>query len=98
MRWRADRSCLKPVPPRPICLTGWSVPIWRPAVAKGRMILFTAIEIGDTTIHRIVEQEGPFFDAMQFFPTLTKELLDQNRGWLQPRFIDARDQLMLCIQ
>ncbi len=35
---------------------------------------------------------------MQFFPTMTKELLDQNRGWLQPRFLDARDQLMLCIQ
>jgi hypothetical protein len=27
-----------------------------------------AIEIGSATIHRIVEQEGPFFDAMQFFP------------------------------
>ncbi|HEY3794771.1 MAG TPA: MBL fold metallo-hydrolase [Bradyrhizobium sp.] len=35
---------------------------------------------------------------MQFFPTITKELLDGNRGWLQPRFLDARDQLMLCIQ
>jgi glyoxylase-like metal-dependent hydrolase (beta-lactamase superfamily II) len=56
------------------------------------------IEIGSATIHRIVEQEGPFFDAMQFFPTITRELLDENRGWLQPRFLDARDQLMLCIQ
>ena len=56
------------------------------------------IEIGSTTIHRIVEQEGPFFDAMQFFPTMTKELLDENRGWLQPRFLDTRDKLMLCIQ
>ena len=58
----------------------------------------TSIEVGNVTIHRIVEQEGPFFEAMQFFPTLTKELLDENRGWLQPRFIDARDELMLCIQ
>jgi hypothetical protein len=57
----------------------------------------TGIEIGSTTIHRIVEQEGPFFEAMQFFPDITKELLDANRSWLQPRFIDARDQLMLCI-
>jgi glyoxylase-like metal-dependent hydrolase (beta-lactamase superfamily II) len=56
------------------------------------------IQIGSTTIHRIVEQEGPFFEAMKFFPDITKELLDQNRGWLQPRFLDARDQLMLCIQ
>ena len=50
----------------------------------------TKIEIGNATIHRIVEQEGPFFEAMQFFPTLTKELLDENRKWLQPRFLDAR--------
>ena len=56
------------------------------------------IEVGSATIHRIVEQEAPFFDAMQFFPTLTKELLDENRGWLQPRFIDTMDKLMLCIQ
>jgi hypothetical protein len=25
-----------------------------------------------------VEQEGPFFGAMQFFPAITKELLDEN--------------------
>ena len=56
------------------------------------------IEIGSATIHRIIEQEGPFFEAMQFFPTMTREILDENRGWLQPRFLDASDQLMLCIQ
>jgi glyoxylase-like metal-dependent hydrolase (beta-lactamase superfamily II) len=56
------------------------------------------LEIGNVTIHRIVEQEGPFFDALQFFPTLTKELFDENRGWLQPKYIDAQDRLMLCIQ
>ncbi|HXZ06987.1 MAG TPA: MBL fold metallo-hydrolase [Paraburkholderia sp.] len=58
----------------------------------------TAIEIGSVTIQRIVEQEGPFFEALQFFPSLTKELLDENRHWLQPRFFDAQDRLMLCIQ
>ncbi len=58
----------------------------------------TKIQIGNCTIHRIVEQEGPFFEALSFFPTLTKELLDENRSWLQPRFIDMQDKLMLCIQ
>jgi glyoxylase-like metal-dependent hydrolase (beta-lactamase superfamily II) len=58
----------------------------------------TQIKLGDLTIHRIVEQEGPFFDVLKFFPTLTKELLEENRAWLQPRFVDAADQLMLCIQ
>ncbi len=56
------------------------------------------IEIGNVAIHRIVEQEGPFFDVMQFFPDLTKELYEENRGWLQPKFIDAQNRLMLCIQ
>ena len=56
------------------------------------------IQIGNCTIHRIVEQEGPFFDASTFFPTITKELLDENRGWLRPRFLDNQDKLMLCIQ
>jgi glyoxylase-like metal-dependent hydrolase (beta-lactamase superfamily II) len=60
--------------------------------------LSAPIEIGSVTIHRIVEQEGPFFDVMQFFPTLTRELFEQNRAWLQPRFIDAENRLMLCIQ
>ena len=58
----------------------------------------TAIEVSNVKIHRIVEQEGPFFEAMHFFPTMTRELLDENRGWLQPRFLDASDRLMLCIQ
>ena len=46
------------------------------------------IEMGSITIHRIVEQEGPFFDALEFFPALTKELLEENRAWLQPRYIE----------
>jgi glyoxylase-like metal-dependent hydrolase (beta-lactamase superfamily II) len=60
--------------------------------------LTTQITLGDTTIDRIVEQEGPFFDVSTFFPALTKELLDENRAWLQPRFVDSKDRLMLCIQ
>jgi glyoxylase-like metal-dependent hydrolase (beta-lactamase superfamily II) len=60
--------------------------------------LSAKIQIGSTVIHRIVEQEGPFFEALKFFPTLTKELLDENRAWLQPNFIDRAGQLMLCIQ
>ena len=58
-----------------------------------------SLKIGDLTIHRIVEQEAPLFDVLKFFPTLTSELLDENRDWLQPRFLDpATDRLVLCIQ
>jgi glyoxylase-like metal-dependent hydrolase (beta-lactamase superfamily II) len=56
------------------------------------------IQIGNSTIHRIVEQEGPFFKAVSFFPTLTEELLGEHRPWMQPRFLDAEDKLILCIQ
>jgi glyoxylase-like metal-dependent hydrolase (beta-lactamase superfamily II) len=56
------------------------------------------IKLGDVTIHRIVEQEGPFFDVLTFFPTLGKELLEANRAWMQPKFMSPQDELMLCIQ
>jgi len=56
------------------------------------------IQIGSISIQRIVEQEAPFFEALQFFPTLTKEVLAENRAWLRPRFLDSEDKLVLCIQ
>ena len=59
----------------------------------------TAIALADITIHPVVEQQGPFFDVFEFFPTLTKELLEENRAWLQPTFIDpASGRLVLCVQ
>jgi glyoxylase-like metal-dependent hydrolase (beta-lactamase superfamily II) len=58
-----------------------------------------AITLKDITIHPVVEQQAPFFDAMEFFPTLTKELLEENRAWLEPTFIDpASGRLVLCVQ
>jgi glyoxylase-like metal-dependent hydrolase (beta-lactamase superfamily II) len=56
------------------------------------------IQIGNITIHRIVEQEGAFFEALRFFRTLTKELLEENRHWLHPRFLDQTGKLVLSIQ
>ena len=32
----------------------------------------TAISLEDITVHPVVEQQGPFFDVMEFFPTLTQ--------------------------
>ena len=42
----------------------------------------TAFKIGDITIHRVVEQEGGFFDPLAFFPSLAPEVLEENRSWL----------------
>ena len=60
----------------------------------------TTFSIGDTTIHRVVEQEGPFFDPLKFFPSLTPEVLEENRGWMTDGgYLDRQSgQLVLCIQ
>ena len=58
-----------------------------------------AITLKDITIHPVVEQQGAHFDTLEFFPTLTKEVLEENRPWLQPAFIDpATGRLVLCVQ
>ena len=56
-------------------------------------------KVGNLTIHRIVEQEEPFFDPLFFFPKLSPELLAENMSWMQPRYIDPKTgKLVLCIQ
>lgn len=57
------------------------------------------ISLGEISIHRIIEQEGPFFDAKTFLPGLTDEILAENRSWLEPRFVEpGTGKLNLCIQ
>ena len=59
----------------------------------------TAIPLHDITIHPVVEQQGPFFDVLEFFPTLTKELYEENRSWLEPTFVEPGSRkLVLCVQ
>src|SRR5688572_24277733 len=56
---------------------------------------FTA---GDMTIHRIIEQEGPFIAALDMIAGLTPELLAENREWMRPAALDDKDVLRICIQ
>jgi glyoxylase-like metal-dependent hydrolase (beta-lactamase superfamily II) len=59
----------------------------------------TSFAVGDMTIHRIVEQEQGFTPVLEFLPTLSRELLDENRAWLEPAALDpATDKLVLCFQ
>jgi glyoxylase-like metal-dependent hydrolase (beta-lactamase superfamily II) len=60
----------------------------------------TTFKLGDVMVHRVVEQEAPFFDPLEFFPTLTKEALEENRGWMaEGGYLDKRNgQIVLCIQ
>jgi glyoxylase-like metal-dependent hydrolase (beta-lactamase superfamily II) len=57
------------------------------------------IALKDVTIHPVVEQQGAFFDFLEFFPKLSKEQFEENRSWLEPTFVDpATQRLVLCIQ
>jgi glyoxylase-like metal-dependent hydrolase (beta-lactamase superfamily II) len=59
----------------------------------------TSFRIGDMTIHRIVEMEAPFMDALDFLPGLTTELLDEHRSWLEPAALEAATRkLIFCFQ
>jgi len=44
--------------------------------------------IGDMTVSRIVEYEGPIFPPGFLFPDADDETLRANADWLQPAFID----------
>ncbi len=60
----------------------------------------TTFQVGDITIHRIVEQEAPLFDPLTFFPSLTRDVLEENRGWMtEGGYLDRQNgELVLCIQ
>ncbi len=53
---------------------------------------------GNATIHRIIEMECGISPIRDFFPTLTADLLDENRSWLAPAGLDQDDKLVLCFQ
>ena len=58
----------------------------------------TVFQIGDMTIHRIVEMEAGFTDALEFLPDLKPEILAENRGWLAPTGLDSEGRIVLCFQ
>ena len=61
--------------------------------------MIETIELGDIAIQQIVEQQLPFVPVREFFPTLTGELLDEHRSWLEPRFVDpVSEHIILCVQ
>ncbi len=56
-------------------------------------------QVGDLSLHRIVEQEGLSFPAHQFFPGISPELLAEQLDWLKPRFVAGEEnRVVLCIQ
>ncbi|MBC7634299.1 MAG: MBL fold metallo-hydrolase [Acetobacteraceae bacterium] len=59
----------------------------------------TTYQVGDVTIHRIVEDEAPFEEATRFLPNLTAQQLAESRSWMAPAALDpATDKLIFCFQ
>jgi glyoxylase-like metal-dependent hydrolase (beta-lactamase superfamily II) len=55
--------------------------------------------IGASSLHRVIESEGPLLPPFEIFGDCTQAHLDDNRGWLQPRFQDpVSKQLVITIQ
>lgn len=55
--------------------------------------------VGDLTIHRIIEQEATFLPALDMLPSLTAEVLAENRSWMrEAKALDDDDVLLLCFQ
>ncbi len=55
--------------------------------------------VGDLTIHRVIEQETTFLPAMDMLPGLTPDVLAENRAWMRAaKAIDDSDTLILCFQ
>jgi glyoxylase-like metal-dependent hydrolase (beta-lactamase superfamily II) len=50
---------------------------------------------GSASLQRVVESEGPLLDPFEIFGDCTQAHLDENRGWLQPRFQDPASKLLV---
>ena len=56
-------------------------------------------KLGELEIHRAIESEVPIFDTFTFFPEATREVVEVNKDWLMPRYIDPKTiEVILCIQ
>ncbi len=55
----------------------------------------TRFAVGDFQVDRILEQELPGFDPFDFLPTLTPEILEANRHWLEPLSLDPASGLFI---
>jgi len=54
-----------------------------------------SFEVGGMRVDRILEQELPGFDPFEFLPTLTPEILERHRPWLEPRALDPATGLFI---
>ncbi len=58
----------------------------------------TTVRVGDISITSIVEDQQPLFDPLDFFPGLTQERLEENRGWMEAAGALVNGKLVLAMQ
>lgn len=63
----------------------------------------TKFQVGDMTIHRIVELEAgtadPMYHPLKFFPDLDPGVLEENRSWMTGNGLDPEHgNILLCFQ
>ncbi len=55
--------------------------------------------IGEFSLNRVIESEEPLFDAATFLPDSTPDVIEANREWLFPKFIDpSTSKLIITVQ
>jgi glyoxylase-like metal-dependent hydrolase (beta-lactamase superfamily II) len=52
-------------------------------------------QLGDIQISRVVESEGPFVDVFGFLPDAQADVIEANRDWLMPRYIDPESMMIV---
>jgi len=45
-------------------------------------------ELGDITVYRVLEYEGPIVPPSFLYPTSTEAAVESHRHWLEPRLLD----------
>jgi glyoxylase-like metal-dependent hydrolase (beta-lactamase superfamily II) len=53
------------------------------------------LRIGDITVAKLVEKEGPFMEPTRVLPDATPDVFDAHRSWLAPHFHDYAQNMMI---
>ncbi len=56
------------------------------------------IELGNISISRLIEMEGPFVEPNMLFPDATEEGMTKHKNWLAPQFVAEDGRLIMSIQ
>jgi glyoxylase-like metal-dependent hydrolase (beta-lactamase superfamily II) len=56
-------------------------------------------QLGELGISRVIESEGPFLEVTSFIPEVDLGIIEANRDWLMPRYIEPESlEIILTIQ